>query len=180
MPNPLITRLTHRFFGSPLLRNSIRGELVEEMVVQALEPEWDLCAGDWAACDLKQVANLTEMGRPLRIQVKQSAARQSWHAEDSPPPRPRFSIAHKAGRYEGETWIADPSRNAEIFVFGWHPVTDASADHRDPTQWRFYVVPEMALPTQKSISLAALQRLAKSVPVRRLQKTVEEVENGLT
>ena len=89
VPTPLITRLTHRLFGCPLLRNSIRGELVEEMVAQALEPEWALCAGDWAACDLKQV------GGPLRIQVKQSAARQSWHGELSPPPRPRFSIAHK-------------------------------------------------------------------------------------
>jgi len=78
MPTPLITRLTHRLFGSPLLRNSIRGELVEEMVALALEPEWALCADDWAACDLKQV------GGPLRIQVKQSAARQSWHADARP------------------------------------------------------------------------------------------------
>ena len=35
---------------------------------------------DWGACDLMQV------GGPLRIQVKQSAARR-WHADDSPPPR---------------------------------------------------------------------------------------------
>ncbi len=41
------TRLTHRLFGAPLLRNSIRGEWVEEMVAVALEPEWALCAGDW-------------------------------------------------------------------------------------------------------------------------------------
>ena len=84
MPTPLITRLTNRLSGSPLLRNSIRGELVEEMVAQALEPEWTLCADDWGACDLKQVANLKPVGRPLRIQVKQSAARQSWHADARP------------------------------------------------------------------------------------------------
>ena len=45
MFSPLITRLAHRLFGAPLLRNSIRGELVEEMVAVALEPEWALCAG---------------------------------------------------------------------------------------------------------------------------------------
>lgn len=84
MTDSVITRLTHRLFGAPLLRNSIRGEYVEEMVAVALEPEWALCAGDWGACDLMQV------GGPLRIQVKQSAARQSWHADDIPPPRPRF------------------------------------------------------------------------------------------
>ena len=77
MPTPLITLLTHRLFGSPLLRNVIRGMLVEEMVAQALEYEWALCADDWGACDLSQV------GGPLRVQVKQSAARQSWHADDS-------------------------------------------------------------------------------------------------
>jgi len=61
-------RLIYRLFGKPLLRNSIRGEWVEEMVAVALEPEWALCAGDWGACDLAQVDG------PLRIQVKQSAA----------------------------------------------------------------------------------------------------------
>ena len=82
--HPVTARLTHRLFGAPLLRNSIRGELVEEMIAVALEPEWALCADDWGACDLMQTDG------PLRIQVKQSAARQSWHGELSPPPRPRF------------------------------------------------------------------------------------------
>lgn len=166
MSNSLIARLTDRLFGAPLLRNSIRGELVEEMVAMALEPEWSLCAGDWGACDLMQV------GGPLRIQVKQSAARQSWHAEDSPPPRPRFSIAHKIGRYEGQSWIVGRSRNAELFVFGWHPVTDGTADHRDPAQWIFFIVPEPDLPAQKSISLAALERLAEPVRIEQLADAV--------
>ena len=71
MPTPLITRLTRRLFGAPLLRYSIRGEWVEEMVAQALEPGWALCADDRGACDLRQV------GGRSRIPVKQSAARQS-------------------------------------------------------------------------------------------------------
>lgn len=174
MSNPFITRLAHRLFGAPLLRNSIRGELVEEMVAVALEPEWALCAGDWGACDLVQV------GGALRIQVKQSAARQSWHGDDSPPPRPRFSIAHKTGRYEGQTWIAEPGRNAEIFIFGWHPVTDVSADHRDPTQWQFFVVAEADLPSQASLSLTALQRLAAPVSHDELGAGVAEVALRLT
>ena len=79
MPTSLITRLTHRLFGVPLLRNSIRGGWVEEMVAQALEPGWTLCADDRGACDLRQV------GGPSRIQVKQSAARQSWQSTDTTP-----------------------------------------------------------------------------------------------
>ncbi len=168
MPDPLITRLTNRLFGAPLLRNSIRGELVEEMVAVALEPEWALCAGDWGACDL------IEVGGPFRIQVKQWAARQSWHADDSPPSRSRFSIAHKTGRYEGPPWIAERSRNADIFAFGWHPVTDASADLRDPDEWLFYVVAERDLPAQASLSLAVLARLTDPVAYSALDARVAD------
>ena len=167
-PLNIVTRLTHRLFGAPLLRNSIRGEWVEEMMAVALEPEWALCAGDWGACDLAQVNG------PLRIQVKQSAARQSWHGDASPPPRPTFSIAHKTGRYDGPTWIAERSRNADLFIFAWLPVTDDTADHRDPGQWLFYVVPERDLPAQKSLSLARLQRLAEPVAHQDLRRAVDE------
>ena len=66
MPTPLITRLTHRLFGAPLLRNSIRGEWVEEMVAQALESGWALCADDWGACDLRQVGGTRAHHRPSR------------------------------------------------------------------------------------------------------------------
>lgn len=157
-PPTAIARLIRRLFGSPLLRNSIRGELVEEMVAMALEPEWELCAGDWAACDLRQPRS------GLRIQVKQSAARQSWHRSERVPGNPRFSIAEKTGRWEeGDKWVAEPSRNADIFIFAWHPHGGADADHRDPEQWLFHVVAETRLPAAKSISLAAIRALADPV-----------------
>ena len=162
-----IVRLTRRLFGAPILRNSIRGELVEEMVAMALEPEWELCAGDWAACDLRQ------RGSGLRIQVKQSAARQSWHRSDTVPGNPRFSIAEKTGRWEeGDKWIAERGRNADIFIFAWHPHGGASADHRDPEQWLFHVVAEASLPAAKSISLGAIQTLADPVPFAGLAAAV--------
>lgn len=162
----VIDRLTRRLFGSPLLRNSIRGEVVEEIVAMALEPAWQHCAGDWAAYDLRHVTT------GFRMQVKQSAARQSWHSDASPTPRPRFSIATKTGRYEGPTWIAEPGRNADLFVFAWHPRTDASADHRDPEQWLFYVVSNYTLPAAKSLSLQALSRLVEPVGYAGLGQSV--------
>jgi hypothetical protein len=45
-------------------------------------------------------------------------------------------------------------RNADLFIFAWHPRTDEAADHRDPRQWLFHVVAEPLLPLGKSISLA--------------------------
>ena len=59
-------------------------------------------------------------------------------------------------------------------MFGWHPLTDPTADHRDPAQWQFYVVPETALPQQKSISLAALQRMASAVSCEDLGEAVRQ------
>ena len=166
----VVARLTRRLFGSPLLRNSIRGELVEEMVAMALEPEWELCAGDWAACDLRQPRS------GLRIQVKQSAARQSWHRSETVPGNPRFSIAEKTGRWEeGDKWVAEPGRNADIFIFAWHPHGGAAADHREPDQWLFHIVAESRLPPAKSISLAGIRALADPVAFAGLPAVVRGI-----
>ncbi|WP_338501717.1 hypothetical protein V6R86_02320 [Sphingomonas kaistensis] len=124
---PIIERLAHRLYGSPIVRNSARGELVEEIVATALEPKWQL-TGDWGECDLEHPSG-------QRIQVKQSAARQSWHSLGDRPSRGHFSTAYKTGRYADDgSWTAERSRNADIFIFAWHPVTDHTADHRDANQ----------------------------------------------
>lgn len=163
----VIARLTKRLFGSPVLQNNVRGEVVEEIVASALEPEWRHCSGDWGPCDFQHP------GSGLRIQVKQSAARQSWDAGEVSRKNVRFSIAEKTGRYEdGSTWIAEASRNAEIFIFAWHPTMDAAADHRRPDQWQFFVVLERELPPQKSISLAAVRILAPAVDFAGLTAAV--------
>ncbi len=166
---PVIRRLVHRLSGRPLIQNNARGELVEEMVAMALEPEWQLCGGDWGSHDLERTDG-------LRIQVKQSAARQSWHEEDSKPSRGNLSIASKEGRWADDgSWIYEAGRNAEIFVLGWHPVTDPSADHRAADQWQFYVIAEHRLPQQSSIALSTLQTLSDAVTVRNLAHRVREV-----
>ncbi len=80
MPTPLITRLTHRLFGAPLLRNSIRGEWVEQMVARALEPGRALCADDRGACDLRQVGG---------TRVRQRPSRRRPPSRPTPTPSPR-------------------------------------------------------------------------------------------
>jgi hypothetical protein len=154
----VLTRLFQRLYGEPTVRNDLRGELVEEIVALALEPDWQLCGGDWAACDLLHVAS------GARMQVKQSAARQSWTKDGDPAPSPRFSIAETAGRWDGSRWVPGVGRNAEFYVFAWHPVSDEHCDHADVSQWAFYVVEEQALPKQKSLGLAQVAKLASAVP----------------
>ena len=163
--NRLIDRISRRLFGNPLVTNVWRGEIVEEIVAMALEPEWNHCGSDYGSCDLLH----RETGD--RIQVKQAAARQSWGLSAG---NPRFSIAHKTGEWvDGARWVAARSRNADILIFGWHPRTDDGADHRDPDQWRFYVVRESDLPDQKSLGLPAIQALAVECDWHRLKSAVD-------
>jgi hypothetical protein len=162
----LTVRITSRLFGLPILTNVVRGEVVEEMCLMALEPEWQHAGGDYGAWDLENCKT------GMRIQVKQSAARQSWGVSISSP---TFSIAHKTGRYEGAIWIAEPSRNADIFVFGWHPLTGGDADHREVGQWQFFVIPESKLPPQKSIRLSVLERIALPVSWFELKAAIDGI-----
>ena len=162
----ILGRLFSRLYGSPVVRNDLRGELVEEIVGVALAPEWRLCGGDWGACDLRH----EKSGQT--IQVKQSAARQSWVSGSRGYGRPRFSIASKTGRYEGAVWIPGEGRNADIFIFAWHGMTGADCDHADPAQWKFFVVSEVALPAQKSLGLQELARLTTAVDFSDLKDAV--------
>jgi hypothetical protein len=169
----ILARLFSRQFGQPIVRNDLRGELVEEIVGAALEPDWRLCGGDWAAYDVEHVVS------GLKIQVKQSAAKQSWHALGLKISSPRFSIATKTGRYEGANWKAEESRNADIFVFAWHPITDETCDHADPEQWQFYVVSETQLPVQKSVGIKQITKLSKQLCYNELSAALATLINFL-
>ncbi len=169
----ILERLFRRLYGSPIIQNNHRGELVEEIVAVALEPDWRLCAGDWSAHDLEHVQT------GLRIQVKQSAVKQTWN----PPPKPqptRFSIASKNGRYEGATWFSEPGRNSEIFVFAWHQNIDSSCNQADPQQWQFFVIAERDLPLNaKSVGLSWLKNHCTPTDFANLGSVVNAIAAGL-
>lgn len=170
----IVALAAHAAFGRPLVNNVLRAILVEAIIHAALGDSdgWEWCSADWAECDFRHRDG-------IRLEVKQSAALQSWHREGEKPSRPSFDIAERTGYYRGSDWTDAPGRNADIYVFAHHPVTDQTADHREPAQWRFYVVAASALPAQKSISLARVARLADSVDVEGLQKAVTRVQEAL-
>lgn len=117
-------------FGSPLVSNIYRGLVAEIIVGAALGPEWELCSGDWRGWDFEHPTG-------LRLEVKQSAARQTWTGTRRATV-PIFDIRTRTGYFDRADWVADPRRFAHIYVFAHHPIMDASADHRDPSQWRFH------------------------------------------
>src|SRR5262245_50759395 len=119
-------RLLDRLFGSRIIQNNFRGELVEEIVNLAIGDAWTHCAKDWAAWDFQRDR--------IRVQVKQSAARQSWDNDTGEALRPRrgvFPIPEKAGYFEGTDWRSEPGRQADIYILAWHADDTGEADHFD-------------------------------------------------
>jgi hypothetical protein len=141
--------------------------VLEAMVDLALPDEWRWCSGDWAAWDF-------EHSDGARLEIKQSAGRQTWAAPPAPS-QPRFDIAHRQGRYDGALWIAEPGRYAHLYVFGYHPILDDTADHRDPLQWLFYAVATADLPVARSVSLRRLDTLVRPCRYEELAGRVEEL-----
>lgn len=173
-PEEVVEAATKEVFGKPLVVNVFRSILVEAMVAESLPASWTWCSTDYAAYDF-----LHESG--IRLEVKQSAARQSWTTDESKPRRALFDIAPRTGYWrDGATWISQPGRNADIYIFAYHPISDDTADHRVPEQWEFFVVETAALPNKKSISLPSLRILAPSASISELSRQVEQVRQGMT
>ena len=169
-PDAIRSRLFARMFSDKLVENRWRGDLVEELVRIALELDaWTLCSADWTSWDLKH----EEFG--LKIQVKQTARRQTWGLS---PTANRYAIKPVKGFYEGAIWkaLAEPVRVAEIYVFAHHPIEDSTADHWVSGQWLFYVVSEANLPAGKqSISIQDVSRLATPVHIDGLANAVRQL-----
>jgi hypothetical protein len=158
-------------FGNPLIANNYRGLVAEIIVGAALGSEWRMCSEDWRGWDFEHAAG-------CRLEVKQSAARQTWTGM-RPATKPIFDIRVRTGYFEGADWVSDHRRFADIYVFAHHPVVDATADHRDVLQWRFYIVSAKCLPAGKTISLVRIAVLADPVPWTGLATAVETMRAAL-
>lgn len=166
-----VRRLVERVYEQRLINNVERGAYVECMVELALserQPAWRLTR-PWASWDLENHKTLA------RIEIKQSAALHPWNVDDAPQAgavehlatpgkatKPVFSIKPTTGWWDGAAWVETQlQRQADLYVFAWHPETDADiADHRRPDQWRFFVVAERDLPQKPLTKSIALTRLS--------------------
>jgi hypothetical protein len=153
-------------FGRPIVQNNLRALVVEVIVGHALTPCWRWCSEDWYGWDF-----VHEDG--ARLEVKQSAARQSWVAPKNSRPKPRFDIRERTGFYDGAIWYEKTGRHANIYIFAYHPIIDDRADHRDARQWRFYVTATTQLPNTKSIGLSAVRALSPELEWGDLRHAVE-------
>jgi len=154
-------------FGRPLVTNVLRGLVAEVIVSEALAPGWRWCSADYASWDFEHQDG-------TRLEVKQSAAKQSWLSLSGKPTACSFDIKARQGRHEGTVWVAEPGRAAAIYVFAHHPVAADGADHRAPGQWVFYVIRTADLPTTNRISLATAKKLSSSWSWLQLGAAVDQ------
>ena len=157
----VVRRLFDQIYNRRIIENVDRGVYVEYMVelaLQELDPRWE-CMPGWTMWDLEH----KDSG--ARIEVKQSARRQTWSSDSqSAVSAPRFRIVPTKSYWDNATgiWIeTEPQRWADLYIFAFHPVEDEDvADHRRPKQWEFYLVPEQELrPLQKTIGLNPVRSL---------------------
>ncbi|MCZ4346447.1 hypothetical protein [Devosia neptuniae] len=161
----IISKAASTIFGKPLVTNVYRSVIVEAIINAALPAEWKWCSADYFEYDFVHPDG-------TRLEVKQSAMKQTWQTVGTP--RPQWDIAERKTVWIDNKRVHAPGRNADIYVLGLHEVTDDTADHREPEQWRFFVVPTFSLPlASKKIGLGPARRLANPVDVVGLAYAVE-------
>jgi hypothetical protein len=167
----VIARASEAAFGKPLVTNVLRGQMVEALISLAIEPEWKWCSADYSPWDFERADG-------CRLEVKQTSFRQTWAPPSHGKVNRSFDIAARKGRWEGAVWIEELKRHADLYVFACHDVRDATADHRDPAQWSFFVVPTSLLPPTKRIGLSRVRTLADPVGVGRLREKIANIALG--
>jgi hypothetical protein len=155
----ILRQLASDLFDQAVMSNLTRPLYVERLVTHLLGQRWRFVGGEWGGWDI-------ERDDAAKIEVKQSAARQTWSERPDRKGKqtlPIFDIRERSGYYAdgGTRWVATPGRHADLYVFAWHPGYDPleSVDHRDPAQWQFYLLPASVLPPTKSIILSRIKKL---------------------
>jgi hypothetical protein len=167
--NEIARRLAARLFDKPLIENQYRSAFIEAMIEPTLESlGWRYVGDGWSGWDFEREGGK----RPQdRLEVKQSAAQQTWSEGRDLRTKGAFDIAPRTGYfYEGGAKYAPVvGRCAGTYVFAWNPVYGSDTDHRNPDQWEFYVVPETKLPEgQRTIGLSKIKKLAVPITLSKL------------
>jgi len=159
-------------YDRPVIQNNLRRLYVEFLVGELLGRDRKTVGSDWMSWDL-------EGSNGERVEVKQSAAKQTWPRKGNKASTPGFNIAPKAGYWStASDWVEEPGRPAELYIFCWHPVAGDHADHREAEQWRFFVVPSNDLPDQQSIGLGPLRKRVPDVGASELPSAVARALEG--
>jgi hypothetical protein len=168
--NEIALRLASKIFDQPLIANQYRSAFIEAMIEPYLAPHgWTYKGNGWSGWDFERTDG-------CRLELKQSAAKQTWSASRNIPTPGAFDIAARTGFfYEGGAkWAPIPGRCAQLYVFAWNPIYGPETDHRKPDQWEFHVVPAALLPDeQRTIALSKIKKLAVPLKLEQLSDLIQ-------
>lgn len=179
-------RVRREFLERPIMDNALRGYWCEAMVAEALGPECRIVSDGWNPWDLQVGPDGGSFPERIRLQVKNSAARQTWHGADDAPSASSFTMTWRAppfylARDNAAVPCEDEGFLCEMFVLCHHPVSGANADQRDPRQWNVYLVPVIgALSAVTDAEVAwCREKLARTGKPGTTQRRVETLEKGI-
>jgi hypothetical protein len=183
------SRFFNEAFADPLMDNTMRGYWCEFMLAEALGESCKTVGLGWHPWDLQIGDESEAYPARLRIQVKNSARLQPWNRQTGKVSNCKYSLKwRKRPEYfeidnpnvpcEPEGFMCD------LYILCHHPVEDFKiADHRDPQQWRFYVLPVVG--PNLSITDSELQNMraklsgnGKSASTDRQPHTLEQGIRG--
>jgi hypothetical protein len=140
-------RANKELFDTRLMDNAIRGYWCEAMVAEALGSGCEIVGGGWNAWDIQIGEDLDAFPDRIRIQVKSSARLQVWNKTNGKLSDSTFNLTYRKKPSYQEEYM--PYANCEdigflcdLYILCLHDEADIRiADQRDPSQWKFYLVP---------------------------------------
>lgn len=174
-------------FSQRLLDNTMRGYWCESMVAEALGPECKIVGAGWHAWDLQIGGDLDDFPERIRIQVKNSARLQPWNIKSGKASECQFDLKVRKKPFYFDIYnpgvaCEDIGFLCEIFILCFHDKTNIeTADHLDPMQWKFYLVPvsgrRIAI-TEKEMA-AALKKVNTTGKPASCMRRPETLERGI-
>ncbi len=133
-------------FDRPIMDNTFRGYWCEYMLAEAIGEECRHVGEGWHAWDMQLGEDTQDFPDRIRVQVKNSAARQIWHTDKDSTSKCQWMLSYrKRPDYLGMDGVQIPCEKqgfmCDIFILCLHDRSDDHADQRDPHQWKFYLVP---------------------------------------
>lgn len=188
LQNRVRTRIAREFFAGPLIDNTLRGYWCEAMVAEALGPEARIVSAGWHAWDLQIGPDHHAFPDRIRLQVKNAAARQTWHGAGARPSDATFSLAWRRRPAAFQDQVPGVPCEAEgflceVFVLCHHPVGTDDADHSDPDQWAVYLLPVVGphcavTEAERAWASASLERTGRQATTQRRIPTLERGIRG--
>ncbi len=146
-PKQIRDRMIREIFNQALMENSFRGIWCEYMVAEALGSECKTVGTGWHAWDLQIGESKDAFPQRIRIQVKNSARLQSWNAETGIESKCQFNLTlRKRPSYFEQYNVGVPCEEfgflCDLYILCLHDDPKRkSANHGDPAQWKFFLLP---------------------------------------